>query len=173
MNNMEKRVTTTYAEGQKEALLKRMLPPQNTPISVVSQETGISKSTLNTWKRKVQKGSIKASRDFKPGKVLSSREKFLIVMETYSLPEIKLAEYCRTKGLYVEQVKKWRETCMTANGQEYEISKDLRVELQEERKKYKILEKDLNRKEKALAETAALLVLRKKLGAIFGDQEEE
>lgn len=168
MTNKEKRVTTTYTEGQKEALLKRMLPPQNTPISVVSQETGISKSTLNTWKRKVQEGNRKVSQAFKPGKDLSSREKFLIVMETYSMPEIKLAEYCRTKGLYVEQVKKWRETCMTANGQEHEISKDLRVELQEEKKKNKILEKDLNRKEKALAETAALLVLRKKKERFLG-----
>ncbi|KNY28187.1 transposase [Pseudobacteroides cellulosolvens] len=170
---MRKRVTTTYTEEQKEALLKRMLPPQNTPITVVSEETGISKSTLNTWKRKAQDGKNGTSQAYKVGKDLSSKEKFLIVMETYSMPEIKLAEYCRIKGLYVEQVKKWRETCMVANGQENEIYKDLRAELQEDKKKIKILEKDLNRKEKALAETAALLVLRKKLGAIFGDQEEE
>jgi transposase len=173
MTNQGKRVTTTYTHERKEALLKRILPPLNTPLSVISKETGISLSTLNTWKRKARDGNKKVSQGFTPGKELSSRERFLVVMETYSMPEIKLSEYCRTKGLYVEQVKQWRETCMIANGQEHEISKHLRVELQEDKKKIKILEKELNRKEKALAETAALLVLRKKLGAIFGDQEEE
>lgn len=175
MSTRGKRLQNTYTEEQKEALLKRMLPPSNTPIAVVSQETGISKSTLNTWKQKALQESSKVNRNSKVSnsKELSSKEKFLIVMETYSMPEIQLSEYCRAKGLYVEQVKKWRESCASANDQEQELSKGLKNELQEEKKKVKTLEKELNRKEKALAETAALLVLRKKLGAILGDKEEE
>lgn len=46
----------------------------------------------------------------------SSRDKFLIVVETATLSEIELAEYCRKKGLYVEQVKSWQDNCMQANG---------------------------------------------------------
>lgn len=172
MNN-GKKIQLSYTDEQKESILKRMFPPENITVSQLSRETGISKSTLATWKNKTSQVSQVKNRNINSHKELSSREKFLVVMETYSFPEIKLSEYCRSKGLYVEQVKKWRETCLNSNGQEHEISKDLKVELMEEKKKSKSLEKELNRKDKALAETAALLVLRKKLGAIFGDQEEE
>ena len=172
MNN-GKKLQASYTDEQKESMLKRMFPPENLTVSQLSRESGISKSTLATWKNRTsQVGQVK-NKNIYSHKELSSREKFLVVMETYSMPEIKLSEYCRSKGLYVEQVKKWRETCMNSNGQEHEISKDIKIELLEEKKKSKSLEKELNRKDKALAETAALLVLRKKLGAIFGDQEEE
>jgi transposase len=173
MTKREGRFQNTYTDEQKEAVIKRMLPPSNTPMSELSRETGINKSTLNTWKQKALEKNNNSNRSYKPGKELSSKEKFLIVMETYSMPEIQLSEYCRTRGLYVEQVKKWREGCMNANDQEQLNSKELKNELHEEKKRTKTLEKELNRKEKALAETAALLVLRKKLGAILGDQEEE
>ena len=171
--NNGKKIQSSYAAEQKETLLKRMFHPENITVSQLAMETGISKSTLTTWKNKAsQVGQVK-NRNMNYNKELSSREKFLVVMETYSMPEIKLSEYCGSKGLYVENVKKWREACMNSNGQEHEMSKDLKLELLEEKKKSKSLEKELNRKDKALAETAALLVLRKKLGAIFGDQEEE
>jgi transposase len=172
MNN-GKKTQSSFAAEQKESLIKRMFHPENITVPQLAMETGISKSTLATWKNKArQVGQVK-NININSNKELSSREKFLVVMETYSLPEIKLSEYCRSKGLYVEHVKKWREACMNSNGQEHEISKELKVELLEEKKRSKSLEKELNRKDKALAETAALLVLRKKLGAIFGDQEEE
>ncbi|QOY37727.1 transposase [Anaerobacillus isosaccharinicus] len=95
-------------------------------------------------------------------------------METYSLNEIQLAEYCRKKGLFKEQVKAWREGCLNANSPKpVDQSKQLNHELKEEKNRSKILEKDLRKKEKALAEAAALLLLRKKAQAIWGDQEDE
>lgn len=162
-----------YSKEQKEEISNRLLPPFNVPIAEMSKETGIPVSTLSTWKQKHRKRIKKAEADIKPGKELSSREKFLVVMETFSFSEIQLAEYCRTKGLYVEQVKKWLGVCLDANSKEKVIPENLKNELQQEKKKARMLEKELNRKEKALAETAALLVLRKKLGAILGDQEGE
>ena len=163
------KATKDYTEEERIVLIKRTLSPSSIPIPQMAKETGISETALRAWKEKYFP-SVPA---MNTGKELSSKEKFLVVMETYSLPEVKLAEYCRLKGLYVEQAKKWRESCMNANGQEREISKDLRNELQEDKKKIKNLENELNRKDRALAETATLLVLRKKLGAILGDQEEE
>ena len=84
-----------------------------------------------------------------------------------------LAEYCRKKGLYKEQIEAWRDTCLNANGQEFNQTKQLNQELKVEKKRAKTLEKDLRKKEKALAEAAALLLLRKKAQAIWGDQEDE
>src|SRR5699024_9463402 len=103
----------------------------------------------------------------------SSQDKFLIVMETFAMNELELAEYCRKKGLYREQIEAWKGVCLQANGQSFDQSKQLNSQLKEEQKRSKGLEKDLQKKEKALAEAAALLLLRKKAQAIWGDEEDE
>lgn len=150
-----------------------MLPPESISPSKLSVETGISKSTLATWKTKATVSQIKGTNT--SNKTISSREKFLIVMETYTMSESDLAKYCRENGLYVEEVKQWHSSCIAANDGTKNINKSsvLEDQLKEEKKKARELEKDLRRKEKALAETAALLVLRKKLNAIFGENEED
>lgn len=76
--------------------------------------------------------------------------------------EIELAEYARKKGLYVEQIKSWKDACMNANGGVAKEAARLNRDLKDSQKKVKKLEKKLQRKEKALAEAAALLVLSKK-----------
>ena len=73
-----------------------------------------------------------------------------------------LAEYARKKGLFVEQIKAWRDACMNANGGVAKEAARLNRELKDSEKERKKLEKELQRKEKALAEAAALLVLSKK-----------
>lgn len=97
----------------------------------------------------------------------------MIVVETASLNESELAEYARKKGLYVEQIKAWKDACMNANGGIAKEAARLNRELKDSQKERKMLEKELQRKEKALAEAAALLVLSKKANAIWGDPEDE
>ncbi|MEG1285404.1 MAG: hypothetical protein RSD22_06690 [Romboutsia sp.] len=152
-----------------------MLPPENITPSNLSIETGISKSTLATWKTKAING-LTTKDHGRPENIITSREKFMIVMETYTLSEIELSKYCRENGFCAEDIKKWRLTCIDANTIKVEDrvdTNDLKAELTEEKKKSKELQKDLRIKEKALAETATLLVLRKKLNAIFGENEED
>ena len=92
----------------------------------------------------------------------SSKDKFGVVLETAGLNEAELAEYCRRKGLYVEQVVAWRTACQDANEDSVERTRDQREQSKNDRKRIKQLEKELVRKEKALAEAAALIILRKK-----------
>ena len=92
-----------YTKEEKEKLIARMLPPESISPTNLSIETGISKSTLATWKSKATGGW--ASKIKKSTRNMSSKEKFLIVMETYTLSETELSKYCRENGLYVEQVK--------------------------------------------------------------------
>ena len=99
-------------------------------------------------------------------------QQFLIVVETASMSETELAEYARKKGLYVEQIKAWKDACMNANGGIAKEAARLNRELKDSQKERKKLEKELQRKEKALAEAAALLVLSKKANAIWGDPED-
>ncbi len=82
--------------------------------------------------------------------------------------EQELAEYARKKGLYVEQIIEWRDACMNANGGVAKQAAMLNKELKESEKERKKIEKELLRKDKALAEAAALLVLSKKANAIWG-----
>lgn len=157
-----------YSTEEKDKLIKRMLPPENCSPSKLAIETGISKSTLSTWKTKAKRKNSTESE--KPKRNLTSREKFMVVMETYTLSETELSKYCRENGYYVEDVKRWRSSCIEANDTNNNVNKS---ELNEEKKKSKELAKELKTKDKALAETTSLLVLRKKLNAIFGENEED
>ncbi len=168
-----------YTIEEKEKLIKRMLPPESYSTSKLSAETDIPISTLSTWKVKALKGDPNRMCG-RPKNTLSSREKFMIVMETYTISEIELSKYCREHGLYVNDVKRWRTGCIEANetkkvnnATRIVNTNELKLELSEEKKKSKELAKEIRIKDKALAETTALLVLRKKLNAIFGENEED
>ena len=100
------------------------------------------------------------------------RDKFAAVLETAALNEADLAEYCRKRGLYPAQIAAWRSACEQANDWDRASSARLGQASKEEKKRVKALERELARKEKALAETAALLVLRKKAHAIWGGDED-
>ena len=102
----------------------------------------------------------------------SSRDKFAAVLETAALNEVDLAEYCRKRGLYPAQITAWRSACEQANDWDRASTARLGQATKEERKRIKGLERELARKDRALAETAALLVLRKKASAIWGDGED-
>jgi len=103
----------------------------------------------------------------------SAQTKLAVVGETYSMTENELSQYCREKGLYSEQVQSWRGECMqgfmSSKEKEAQAKKQARADKQE----IKELKKELRHKEKALAETAALLVLRKKLRAFYGEEPED
>ncbi len=103
----------------------------------------------------------------------SSEEKFAVVLETATLNESELSEYCRKKGLYPEQVTEWKTACLKANSSPVDHRKALSEDRKRDKKAIKSLTKELKRKDKALAETAALLVLRKKAQAIWGDPEDD
>lgn len=103
----------------------------------------------------------------------SSADKFGVVLETAPMNETELAEYCRGKGLFVEQVATWRKACAEANVPQAPLSRQEREQTTRDRKRIKELERDLLRKEKALAEAAALIILRKKAQAIWGPREDD
>ena len=162
-----------YSAERKESVIQRMMPPQNTPIAELAAETGISHVTLYTWRRQARVEGIAVPADGKNPEKWSSEDKFAIVLEAASLNEAELAEYCRRKGFYVEQIEAWRKACLQANANSVAKAKAQREQTKQDRKQIKTLEQELCRKDKALAEAAALLVLQKKARAIWGDGEDE
>ena len=103
----------------------------------------------------------------------TAEDKLAVVIETASCNEAQLSEYCRSKGLYPEQVNEWKTSALTGYQNSHQMKKEKTLNQQQDKKKIKQLEKELRRKEKALAETAALLVLSKKCQAIWGESEED
>jgi len=157
-----------YSPERKESVLKKMLPPNNLSITALAIEEGISDATLYNWRNQARnQGRLMPDSD-KSTNGWNSKDKFAAVMESASMNQAEIAAYCRKKGLYPEQLAQWREACEQANDWNQASEKKLKEATQSEKKKNKRLQKELDRKEKALAEAAALLVLRKKYNALFG-----
>lgn len=96
-----------------------------------------------------------------------------MVLESAGLNEMELGEYCRRKGVYVEQIREWREACEQANASAQERSRLEREQSKAARQRIRNLERERKRDKAALAEAAALLLLRKKAEAIWGKGEDE
>jgi transposase-like protein len=160
---------TSYTNEEKQQILERLQAPENESVSALSGELDIPKSTIYSWIRKARKqGRVIPNNRSKPSSKWNKNDKVKIVMETYTMNEEELSRYCRENGLYKDTIKQWQELMEGA----FDASKKS-PELIEATKKNSELEKELRYKDKALAEAAALLVLRKKVKAIWGDPEEE
>jgi len=162
-----------YPSQLKAKVIGQMMPPTNATVAALSQEYGVTEGTLYAWRKAALASGVAAPGDGRNAEAWTSKAKFAVVLETATLAVAELGEYCRAKGLYPEQVKAWRSACeravdsgrVAANAQETARKND--------QKRIRELEKDLSRKDRALAETAALLVLRKKAAAIWGEVEAE
>ena len=161
-----------YSEERKEAVLKKLLPPHDRTVAQLAEEEGISTATLYNWRKQARsRGRLLPENSSEP-EGWSSQDKFNAVLETAALSETEIAEYCRRRGLYPEQIQRWRSSCEEANGRSDANTRVDSEAVKSERKRSRQLERELKRKEAALAETAALLTLRKKANAIWGDGDE-
>ncbi len=103
----------------------------------------------------------------------SHETKFAVVVAAATLSESELGGYCRKNGLYPEQVKQWKLQCIHGFHRDEQHANVLKKQTKEDKTEIQSLKKDLRFKEKVLAETAALLVLRKKLKAFYGGEPED
>jgi len=160
-----------YPSDRKEAILNKMVPPNNKTIKGLAQAEGIAEATLYNWR----KAARAAGRLLLDGETTpagwSATDKFAAVVETAALNEAQLLAYYREKGLYPEQICHWRVACEQANHWDRTQNRRLKETRREDEQRIWELERELREKEKALAETAALLVLRKKARAIWREGE--
>ena len=93
----------TYTTEFKKSVLKRLKPPTKDTVSSLSKELNIPKTTLYGWVRNNKVSNANTSID-----KWTSHDKFQAVLETSTLTEAELAEYCRRKGIYVDDIKNWK-----------------------------------------------------------------
>jgi len=154
-----------YGQSFKDKALARLLAPESAALHVVAQELGVGVSTLERWREQAQTKPARV-----PGWTAGSRLEAVIT--TAALNEAAKSAWCREHGVYPSELDQWRSSCTTALSNPGEA----RASPQATRaaaKRIKELERDLLRKDRALAETAALLVLSKKVTAIFHKGEDE
>jgi transposase-like protein len=164
----------SYSPERKSAILKKLLPPLSMSVAEVSRQENISSVTLYTWRKQLlEKGVVVPDSQSSPEQ-WSAEAKLAVVAETLALSEVELSEYCRKKSLFPEQVKAWKDAFLNSQRPTAKPSKaKMKAEAEEaqrDKKRIRELEKELRRKERALAETAALLVLRKKLNAFWEEK---
>jgi len=154
-----------YGKEFKDRAVARLLPPESAAITAVSQEIGVSVATLERWRADAL--SMPARE-----RAWTAAARLQAVIATAAMDEAQRSAWCREQGVYPTELQQWKENA-TAALREIPEERASPQERRDARKRVKELERDLRRKEKALAETTALLVLSKQLQAIFQRGEEE
>lgn len=137
----------------------------------VARELGTSKASVHRWAKDYAINLGMKKSDRRP-QDLSPTEKWKAVFEFEGLAEEKRGEYLRREGLHADHIESWKKS-MHAGLAPGTRSQAERAELSELKAEVKELKRDLHRKDRALAETTALLVLKKKADLIWGTGENE
>ncbi len=155
-----------YGRAFRERIVARLLPPESAAVDVVSREVGVSTGTLERWRAEAlaAPGGMASTQRWTPAARLEA------VIATATMDEAARSAWCREQGLFPADLEAWKRDAIAGLGEPRTASA---VEARQDRRRVKELERELHRKDKALAETTALLVLRKKLQAVFRDGEDE
>ena len=158
-----------YSKRLKETTLRKIVPPESRSVSDVAREMGISEQTIYNWKKQAEDGSLFLEETSSPVQT-GQLEQYNLILESKSIDDDKIGEWLREKGLHSEHLNLWEQEIKdTLNNKDNK----LKLENQKLKKEKKELARELRRKDKALAEMAALLTLKKKADAIWGDGEDE
>jgi transposase len=154
-----------YGKAFKDRAVARLLPPESSPVQAVSQELGVSVTTLERWRADALSTPARE-------RVWTAAARLQAVIATAAMEETRRSAWCRENGVYPSELEQWKQSAIGALSETPE-ERGSPQERRDSRKRIKELERDLRRKDKALSETTELLVLSKKLEAILQRDEEE
>jgi len=141
----------------------RLLPPESAPLEAVAREIGVSADTLERWR---SEALAEPARE----QTWTAAARLEAVITTAAMDEAARSAWCRERGVYPLQLQQWRQSATQALAEPEEVRASPQ-QTKHDRRRIKELESELRRK--ALAETAALLVLSKKVSAIFNKDKGE
>lgn len=169
-----------YSEKFKLRMIQRLTGPNAPSASQLSREVGVPQPTLSLWLRRVRRlPSMK--KDERPdaprneprsSKSWSAEDKYRLVLEAATIPDAELGEFLRKNGLHAVQLEDWRRVSAAAATSALTPGrKRARAQPTSDARRIRELERELLRKDKALAELAAIITLKKKLALYFGDED--
>jgi transposase-like protein len=164
-----------YSDGFKARMVRRMAGPEGISATALAQEVGITQPTLSRWLRDARSVGSMSNRQSNDGqskrrKTWSTDEKLRVLVEAAQLSDEELGAYLRREGVREATLLEWRQAAAAGLAS---ASTPRRSKKNPEAKKVAALERELHRKEKALAEMAALITLQKKVRAIWGDGDDD
>lgn len=162
-------------------MVRRMLGPEGISATALSKEVGIAQPTLSRWVRDARSlGSLtpmnnqpRDPRSAKKSNERPAQEKLRVVLDAAKLSGEELGAFLRREGVHTAQLGEWTRTAMAAAEQALSATRKAGSPAASAAtsKRVRELEKELRRKEKALAELAALLALKKKLETLWADED--
>ena len=161
----------SYSDGFKSRMIQRMTGPRAISANRLAAEVGVGQPTLSAWLREArrltgmgkEKDEAKSVEPRSP-KTWSAEEKYKVVVEAAAITEADLGEFLRKKGLHGAQLEEWRQLVKVALGAS---GKNRRPMDKADKKRVRSLERELRRKDAALAEMAALVTLKKKAAKLL------
>jgi transposase-like protein len=144
--------------------------PDVTSIRDVAEELGIGISSLERWIQEHRKGAfVPKKKKSKPSRPQdrSAEEKLRLVMEASEFDDAQLGAFLRREGIHESNLRQWRQAVLDVLQPKGESS------IQRDRNQIRALQKELRRKDRALAEAGALLVLQKKVRALWGEEDDD
>lgn len=167
-----------YTESFKAKMVQRMSPPDAISAMRLSKEVGVSQSQLSRWLRDarsvVPMAKGRRSERVTEGSARTAEEKLRIVMEAAGIPPAELGAFLRREGVHEAELEQWRAAVVGAAKSALEGGGAPKsAGRSPEAKRVKDLERELRRKEKALAEAAALLVLQKKFHTYLEERDKD
>jgi transposase-like protein len=162
---LEELEVARYGKEFKDKAVARLLPPESSAIEVVSREIGISVGTLERWR-------AEALAQPQQQRTWTAAARFEAVLATAAMDEETKSAWCREHGIYPQELAAWRQSATQALAGSSE-ERATPQQTKQDQRRIKELERELRRKDKALAEAAALLVLSKKVQAIFNKDKGE
>jgi len=158
-----------YSQGFIESQLKKILPPSNMSVMEVSKESGVHQATIRRWIIKAKQGTLNNNNNVTSAS-RSQKEKLNLIQEYRDLLPEERGVWLRENGLHSEHITVYEQELFEMSESQKNSDKDKIKSLEKENKK---LLSELKRKEKALAEMAALYTLKKKADAIWGEREDD
>jgi transposase-like protein len=172
-----------YSDMFKNKMIQKMAGPKAVSATSLSKKINVSQPTLSKWLRMAGVGQsyifpnnaheytkMAKINDPKRPRDWIAEDKLKIVLDASSLTDEQIGAFLRSKGLHQTHLDQWRSQMLDGLQNGFSPKKTRRCNA--DAKHIRSLEKELNRKDKALAETAALLVLKKKVREIWGDEDE-
>lgn len=166
-----------YSAAFRSRMVARLVGPNAITATALGKETGLHQATLSRWLKEASTLERNMARKKSPPpkqpppkqpQEWTPEEKLAIVLEAGALSEGELGVYLRSKGIHAAVLEEWRRQALAGIRGTERASK-----LETDSRKVRELERELRRKEKALAEAAALLVLKKKVQEIWGDEDDD
>ena len=167
-----------YTDSFKAKMVQRLSAPNAISAISLSKEVGVSQSQLSRWLQRARTVDPMAKerpsdRAVQTGSSTRSvEEKLRIVMAAAALEPDELGAFLRREGVHGAELEQWREAVVEGSKSALEGGAARSSSRSADTKRIKELERELRRKDRALAETAALLVLQKKVHEIWGDGDD-